>query len=67
MKTSEAYQKFINENPQTFDSTTLGCDAKMNEFLSNRLWNAFMSGHAAGELETKERIKDRFDALILTQ
>jgi hypothetical protein len=56
---TDYYNKFVEENPATFDSTTLGCDPKMDKYLANRMHHAFTEGAAAGRALERKRIIDQ--------
>jgi hypothetical protein len=55
MKETEAFNKFENENPSTFDGSILA-NNDQGQYLHNRLSRAFHAGCSAGKEIERERI-----------
>ena len=64
MNETEAYNKYREKNPNTFDAETLGTSATADEFLGNRLWQTFMAGVAAGRMMEREEIQARVERIL---
>ncbi len=54
---NSAFAKFREENPATFDSTTLEAPKAADYYLENRLWKAFNAGAVAGRADAKAEVK----------